>query len=565
MPAARNSIQPAPDKWDAFYCRLSRDDDNEGDSNSIQHQKQILERYARDHSIEQYRYYVDDGYSGTNFNRPGFKKMLADIEAGHVTSVVVKDMSRFGRNYLEVGMYTEIRFPELDVRFVAINDGVDSEDQTGNDFTPFRNIINEWYAKDTSKKIRAVFRAKGMSGERIASRAPYGYLTNEHNKLVVDEETAPVVQLIFQLCVEGNGPSQIARILKERRINTPGTLEFLRTGRTRRYYPDDPYGWMPQTIAHMLGMKEYLGHTVNFKTTRKSFKDKRFIYNPEQKQAIFENTHEAIIDFELWSAVQKIREHRRRPTRTGETALFSGLAFCYDCGSPLTYNRARADGTGRNRYFCSRYRTSRGEKKCEAHYITETVLTTLVLENLREVIAYARDYEDEFTQQIANDSLTEQLKQQSVIKRQFDQQIKRIHEIDTIIQRLYEDNISGKLSDERFSRMSATYEQEQKGLEATTADLEAKVRACEQHEVNVKAFLKLVKSYTEPEQLTPEILHMFVEKIMVHSAHRVANQRYQQVDIYYNFVGQFDLSVVTANTKTSAKTKQRSDVETFAS
>ena len=423
---------------------------------------------------------------------------------------------------------------------------------------------NEWYAKDTSKKIRAVFRAKGMSGERIASRAPYGYLTNEHNQLVIDEETAPVVRLIFQLCVEGNGPSQIARILKERKINTPGTLEFLRTGRTKRYYPDDPYGWMPQTIAHMLEMKEYLGHTVNFKTTRRSFKDKRYIYNPEQKQAIFENTHEAIIDFELWSAAQKVREHRRRPIRTGKTALFSGLVFCYDCGSSLTYNRARADGTGRNRYFCSRYRTSRGEQKCEAHYITEDVLTTLVLENLRQVIAYARDYEDEFTQQIANDSLTEQLKQQSAIKRQLDQQIKRIHEIDTIIQRLYEDNISGKLSDERFARMSATYEQEQKGLETTTAELEAKTKACEQHKVNVKAFLKLVKSYTEPEQLTPEILHMFVEKIMVHSAHRVANQRYQQVDIYYNFVGQFDLSVVTANTRTSAKTKQKSDIKTFA-
>ena len=548
----------------AFYCRLSRDDDNEGDSNSIQHQKQILEKYAIDHGIGHYKFYVDDGYSGTNFNRPGFKEMLADIEAGRISTVIVKDMSRFGRNYLEVGMYTEIMFPEKDIRFIAVNDGVDSARDDG-DFTPFRNIINEWYAKDTSKKIRAVFRAKGMSGERIASRAPYGYLTNEHNKLVVDEETAPVVRLIFQLCVEGNGPSQIARILKEQKINTPGTLEFLRTGRTRRYYPDDPYGWMPQTIAHILEMKEYLGHTVNFKTTRRSFKDKRFIYNPEEKQAVFENTHEAIIDFELWSAVQKVREHRHRKTRTGETALFSGLVFCYDCGSPLTYNRARADGTGRNRYVCSRYRTSRGEQKCEAHYITEAVLTTLVLENLRQVIAYARDYEDEFVQQIRNDSLTEQLKQQSATKRQLDQQVKRIHEIDTIIQRLYEDNISGKLSDERFSRMSASYEQEQKELEATTADLEARTKACEQHEVNVKSFLKLVKSYTEPEQLTPEILHVFVEKIMVHSAYREASQRYQQVDIYYNFVGQFDLSVVTANTKTSAKTKRRSDAQTFAS
>lgn len=564
MPAFLNTVQSAGDKWAAYYCRLSRDDENEGDSNSIAHQKQLLEKYGRDHGITNYKFYVDDGYTGTNFKRPGFQDMLADIDAGHVKAVIVKDMSRFGRNYLEVGMYTEIMFPEKDVRFIAINDGVDSDDQMGNDFTPFRNIINEWYAKDTSKKIRAVFRTKGMSGERISSHAPYGYITDDHNRLVVDEETAPVVQLMFQLCAEGNGPSQIARILKERKINSPGTIEFLRTGRTRRYYPDDPYNWTPQTIARILEMKEYLGHTVNFKTTRRSFKDKRFIYNPEEKQAIFENTHEAIIDIEVWNVVQKIREQRHRPTRTGKTALFSGLIFCSDCGSRLTFCRARADETGRNRYVCSKYRTGHGAQKCEAHYIAEKVLNTLVLENLKKVIAYVRDYEDEFLQRITDNTLAEQLKEQTAKKRQLEQHIKRIREIDTIIQRLYEDSITGKLSDERFSKMSDTYEQEQKTLEAAVAELQTMLDTCDQHKVNTKAFLKLVKSYTEPEELTPEILHMFVDKVIVHSAYRVNSRRYQQVDIYYNFVGQFDLSVETANTKTSQKTKEKMDQKGLA-
>ena len=270
----------------ALYCRLSHDDDNEGDSNSIAHQIDILTRYSKEHGIIHYKIYKDDGYSGTNFNRPGFQEMLGDIEAGEIGTVIVKDMSRFGRNYLEVGMYTEVMFPDKGVRFIAINDGVDS-DREDNDFTPFRNIINEWYAKDTSKKIRAVFRAKGMSGQRIATRAPYGYLKGEDGKLVVDVETAPVVKMMFQLCAEGNGPGKIARMLTQRQIPTPGTVRFQRTGQTAQYHPDMPCFWDANTVAGILEHKEYLGHTVNFKTTRKSFKSKKTIENPEDKQMIF--------------------------------------------------------------------------------------------------------------------------------------------------------------------------------------------------------------------------------------------------------------------------------------
>lgn len=531
-------------KWAAFYCRLSRDDDNEGDSNSIQHQKQILERYARDHGITQYRYYVDDGYTGTNFNRPGFKEMLADIEAGHVMSVIVKDMSRFGRNYLEVRMYTEIRFPELNVRFIAINDGVDS-DRDDSDFTPFRNIINEWYAKDTSKKIRAVFRAKGESGKRVSSKVPYGYLLGEDGKLVVDEETAPVVQMIFKLCAEGNGTGVIARILRERKINTPSTTEFLRTGKSQYYRADEPCGWCATTIGAMLEHKEYLGHTVNFKTYSRSFKNKRRLATPEDQQIIFENTHEPIISTEVWELVQRNRQQRRRPTKAGGIALFSGLLFCADCGSRLTARRIVYHGVEGKAYICSKYRSDHGKHHCTMHHIREDDLTQLVLENLRKIISYARDYEEAFVQQVMEKSLAEQMRQQAAAKRTLAQQTRRIGELDTLIQQLYENMVKGVLTAERFAKLSAGYEQEQKEREAKAAELKDVIEAGEAQQVNVKSFLRLVRSYIEPEQLTPEVLRTFVEKIIVHDSDWSGKHRTQQIDIHYNFVGEFDLSVET--------------------
>ena len=290
------AVRDFMEKWVALYVRLSRDDDNEGDSNSIATKSKSLKKYAREHGITDYKIYKDDGYSGTSFNRPGFQKMLSDIENGFVTMVVVKDMSRFGRNYLEVGLYTEIRFPELGVRFIAVNDGVDSDNPFDNDFTPFRNIINEWYAKDTSKKIRAVFRAKGMSGKRLSSNTPYGYLRDSEGNLSIDTETAPVVRLIFQLAAEGNGPGKIARRLREMEIVTPGTLEFERTGRKKRYDPEHPCHWNSSTIVNILENRDYLGHTVNFKTTKLSYKSKKTIENPlDAALDCFENTHEALV------------------------------------------------------------------------------------------------------------------------------------------------------------------------------------------------------------------------------------------------------------------------------
>ena len=548
MPAISTAFKARMEKWTALYCRLSRDDDNEGDSNSIQHQKQILEKYAKDHSITNYKFYVDDGYSGTSFNRPGFQEMLADIEAGYVDCVIVKDMSRFGRNYLEVGMYTEIMFPDKDVRFIAINDGVDSA-RDDNDFTPFRNIINEWYAKDTSKKIRAVFRAKGLSGKRLSTQTPYGYLKGENGQLIEDTETAPVVRLIVRLAVEGNGPGKIARILREKQIVTPGTLEFHRTGRTSRYNPEFPYQWHESTVVNILEQKDYLGNTYNFKTTKKSYKSKKVIRNPEEKQVVFENTHVALIDQETWDLVQKARQSRRRPTKMGDMGMFSGMVYCADCGNKLHLCRTKSWDRSLDNYVCGTYKRRRGE--CSAHYIRSTVLETLVLDNLQKVIAYVRDYENDFVQQVTENKAAEQMQMLSVSKRQMEQQMRRIAEIDNIIKRLYEDNLNGKLSDSRFSKMSADYEQEQRTLENSNAELKCMVDTCEEQSLNIKSFLKCVRKYTEPCELTPDMLHELVEKIIVYAPDKSSGHRTQQIDIYYNFVGKIPLSKEVATRQTA--------------
>lgn len=529
-------------KWVALYVRLSRDDDNAGDSNSIANQIKILEKYAKEHNITNCKIYKDDGYSGTNFNRPGFQEMLLDIENGNVSMVVVKDMSRFGRNYLEVGMYTEIRFPEFDVRFVAVNDGVDSE-RDDNDFTPFRNIINEWYAKDTSKKIRAVFRAKGMSGKRLSTHAPYGYIMDSEGNLQVDEEAAPVVRLIFQLAMEGNGPGKIARILREMEIITPSTLMYERTGKCRWYDPNNLCTWSSKTIVNLLEQPQYLGHTVNFRTTKKSYKSKKKIINSEDKWVIFEHTHEALITQEQWDIVQKNRQQRRRPTRMGDMGMFSGLLFCADCGHVMNLNRSKSWKKRCENYTCGAYK---GYKHpCTAHYIRVEALEQIVLENLREVISFARDCEDEFVQRAIDNQMATRLKDLAQSKRILEQNTRRIAEIDAIIKRLYEDNIIGKLTDERFNKMTADYEREQAALEKSRREMQTVIDNCEAQKVNIDSFLKLVHKYTVPDKLFPELLNAFVEKIMVHEADKSSGHRVQQIDIHYNFIGEIAMSHMT--------------------
>ena len=409
--------------------------------------------------------------------------------------------------------------------------------------------MSEWYLRDLSRKQRTAIRVKGESGKPTTNCAIYGYRKDPNDKYHwrIDEEAAAVVRRIFQLTIEGHGPYEIATMLCEEKVETPATY-FARQGRgvwkSREDIPR-PYSWNGFAVGQILSKPEYMGHTVNFRSYKESYKDKRAVVHSPEDWLIFENTHEAIVDEELWNVVQKIRENRRRPTRTGEIALFSGLIFCAECGSHLNFHNAIDRGKRRHSYICSKYRNSRGKPGCEAHYIQEEILADLVLENLRNVISYARDYEDKFVQQVTDNTLAEQMKEQTLIKRQLEQQTRRISEIDTIIQRLYEDNISGKLSDERFSKMSATYEREQKGLEISTSELRIAVENCEQKKVNIKSFMKLVKSYTEPEQLTPEILRMFVEKVVVHAKDESNGRRVRRIDIYYNFVGQFDMSIAT--------------------
>lgn len=514
----------------ALYCRLSQDDKQEGDSNSIINQKKILKRYAIEHGYQPYVFFVDDGFSGTNFNRPDFQRMIAEVEAGRIKRVIVKDMSRLGRDYLQVGMYTEIMFPNMDVHFIAVNDGVDSH-VGENEFTPFRNIINEWYAKDTSKKIRAVKRSKGMAGEHIGSHAPYGYMKNPDNKKewLIDEEAAEVVREIFRLCVNGYGPTRIANILTERKILCPTYYALEHGEKPRTVLPPDKYLWSATVVSHILERMDYLGHTVNFKTHVKSYKNRKKIDNSPEQWRIFENTHEAIIDKETFEIVQKIRSGKRRPTKMGDMPMFSGLLYCADCGSKMTFHRQMAQSAEKHNFVCSNYRHN--SKSCTMHYIRNVVVEQIVLENLKEVIRYVSDYEDEFVQMVMDTDMRQRNKELSQKKKRLTEIHSRIQELDKIFQRIYEDNISGKLSDERFMKLSKGYEEEQHTLQEEQTSLEKELQKEEKQSVDVKQFLSVVRKYTNLTELTPEIVHEFIDKIIVHALIRAAVNAYRKLKL----------------------------------
>lgn len=528
----------------ALYCRLSQDDKQEGDSNSIINQKKILKKYALDHGYSNLQFYIDDGISGTTFNRAGFQSMIADIDAGIVKRVIVKDMSRLGRDYLQVGMYTEIYFPEHDVHFIAVNDGVDS-DQEDNEFTPFRNIINEWYAKDTSKKIRAVKRSKGMAGEHIGSHPPYGYMKNPENKKewIVDQEAAEVVKEIFQLCVNGYGPTRIAHILTERKILCPTYYALERGEKPRTALPPDKYAWNGPVVAKILERMDYLGHTVNFKTHIKSYKNHKKIDNSPDEWKIFENTHEAIIEKETFDIVQKIRAGKRRPTKMGVMPMFSGLLYCADCGSRMTFHRETNQSPDKYNFCCGNYRGN--TNSCSMHYIRNVVVEKIVLSNLKEVIKYVSDYEDEFIQTVMDADVRQRNREMSQKKKKLAEMQKRIKELDAIFQRIYEDNINGKLSDERFMKMSKGYEAEQHALQAETDQLQEELQQEEQKSVDVKRFITVVKKYTDLTELTPEIVREFIDRIIVHAPDKSSGRRLQEIEIIYNHIGVFDQSKVT--------------------
>lgn len=531
----------------ALYCRLSRDDELQGDSNSIINQKKILQKYALDHGWKNIRFYIDDGFSGTTFNRPGFQEMIADIEAGIVKRVIIKDMSRLGRDYLQVGMYTEIMFPEHDVHFIAVNDGVDSK-QGDNEFTPFRNIINEWYAKDTSKKIRAVMKVKGNAGEHLTTNAPYGYMKDPANpkQWVRDNDAANVVYDIGLYVMDGYGPSQIARLLKQRKILTPAAYYESKGINCNVKPQDDPYGWNASTVAHILDRwREYLGHTVNFKTTKKSYKSKKKIQNPESEWVIFENTHEPIWTESIADAVRLARQTRRRPTKMGEMGMFSGMMFCADCGSIMYQCRATGFRREQEYYLCAGYRKSR-DICGSTHSIRTVILEELILQNLCKVVSYAREQEDQFVKMVMDMDEKERSRGLAKKKKLLTDAEKRISELDRIFKHLYEDNITGKLTDERFKKLSADYEAEQAALQTQANSLREEIQEEESKCANVERFLSIVRKYTEIPELTPHILHEFVEKIVVHAAtdpHSKTNRK-QEVDIYYKGIGILEMSRV---------------------
>ena len=531
-------------RFTALYCRLSRDDELQGDSNSIKNQKLILQKYADDNGFRNTRFFVDDGYSGTTFDRPDFQRMIAEMDAGRIGTVIVKDMSRLGRDYLKVGFYTEVAFPEADVRFIAINNGVDSANQQESDLTPFINIFNEFYAKDTSKKIRAVFKAKGQSGKPLCTNPPYGYKKDPDDKTrwIVDDEAAAVVKEIFHLCMSGYGPTQIAKELRKRRIETPaeyGKRVGVNVPAAKQRENDDPCRWTTSTVVHILERREYTGCTVNFKTYKKSYKSKKQVKNDPSEWAIFEGMHEAIIEPEVYDTVQKIRDGRRRQTPMGEMPALSGMVYCADCGHKLYQVRGRC--LPQSEYMvCATYR-KKGKSVCPSHQIRNSVIEQLLLEDLQRVTAYARNHEDEFLRLVTRNSEKALDRELRDCRKEYEQAKARIAKLDTLIQRIYEDNVEGKISDDRFAKLSGNYEAEQAQLQSRAEELQRFLDDAKEKSLNADHFLALVRKYTDIRELDAEIIREFVERINVFQAEKVDGHRQQHIQIIYNCIGAVDL------------------------
>lgn len=531
------------DKITALYCRLSQDDMVDGESNSITNQKLILKKYADDNGFRNTVFYVDDGISGTTFERDGFKEMMNDVENGKVGIVITKDLSRLGRDYLKTGEYVEIIFPDYDVRYIAINDNVDTF-KGDNEFMAFKNIFNDWYARDCSKKIRAVFKAKGQSGKHLCPPI-YGYRKSDTDKdlWVIDEVAADVVRKIYRLCIDGYGPVQIARILTEQGIPTP-TAYAISQGKNPNNKNAKLHRWGANTICHILEKPEYIGHTVNFRTHMKSYKVHKIVYNPEEDFMIFENTHEPIVTKQEFELVQELRKNKRRPQKSDVVNPFAGIVYCADCGEKMYLSRRKNERPEQEHMRCSTY--AKEQDKCSVHYIRTCVLNEIVLGELNKLLATVKADEDDFLQTAMNNSVQKKSSEITKAKKTVKQAEKRIAELDKLFTRLYEDNVLGKLSDERFTMMSTAYEEEQQKLKATVSELTALIDASEKKSSDVTAFLEIVRKYEHITRLTPEIMHELIEKIVVHEADKSSGKRVQQIDIYYRF----DVAISSVTTET---------------
>ncbi len=528
------------EKITPLYERLSRDDELQGESNSISNQKQMLEDFARRNGLPNPTHFTDDGISGTRFDRPGFLAMMEEVEAGRVEAIVIKDMSRLGRDYLKVGQVMEI-LRQRGVRLIAINDGVDSL-KGDDDFTPFRNIMNEFYARDTSRKIRSVFKSKGMSGKHLTGTVIYGYLWDENREhWLVDEEAAEVVRRIFSLTLEGYGPYQIACKLSADRIEIPVVhLARFNEGVNRSKPVKDPYGWGSSTIVNILKKREYLGHTINFKT-RKHFKDKKSHYVSEDKWTIFENTHEAIIDQQTFDLAQKIRSNvRRYPNGWGEAAPLTGLLYCADCGGKMYVHRTN-NGKRVSQYTCSNYTKVPCGTRCSTqHRINESAVLTLVSDTLRAIAEYSKNDRTEFIHTVQETQVAQQSADISKKRRHLAAAQKRAGELEKLICKIYEDNALGKLPDARYRALDAQYAKEQDALEIEIAELEKAVTGYEQSQKSAEKFIALIDKYENFDTLTNTMLNEFVEKILVHERARKGSQdTTQEIEIYFNFLGRY--------------------------
>ena len=523
------------EKITALYCRLSRDDEQEGTSGSIKNQQSILEKYAKDNGFKNTRVFVDDGWSGTTFARPAFTEIMELAEKGMIGTLIVKDHSRLGRNRLVVGQLLEEGFDSLGVRYIAIMDNIDTAKGIS-DLVPMQDLFNEWHAKNTSQKVRNVFKNKGMSGVPLTTNPPFGYMKNPDNtkEWIVDEEAAKTVRQIFTLCVEGLGPTQIAKRLKAAKVPTP-TEYWISIGRNCSKPPAVPYNWCADTVANILSKQEYCGDTVNFRSTTKSFKNKIKIERPQEEWKIFPNTHQAIINREVFELVQELRQHRRRPTKSGIVSWFSGLLYCADCEEKLYYSVTNNYKREQAYFFCSSFRKNSDE--CSAHYIREKVVMENVLESMRRILLNVQAFEKEFARKQMECYSEDKKRELAEKRRELNKAKKRIAEIDGLIQKLYEDNAIGKISDERYVTLSMSYEEEQRELKTALPDMENYLETETDKTENLQRFIDKVKRITEIKELTAELVNEFIDKIVVHAPRYLDGKRVQLIDIYYNGVG----------------------------
>ena len=545
------SVKQTEDKITALYERLSRDDDLAGESNSILNQKAYLENYAAQHGYTNIAHYTDDGWSGGNFERPDWKRMIADIEAGKICRVIVKDMSRAGRDYLQTGFYTEVFFRQHGVHFIAIANSVDSEDQNSNEFAPFLNIMNEWYLRDQSRKVSAAYKIKGNSGKHTSTHAIYGYKKDPEDKdhWIIDEEAAAVVRRIFQMSIEGHGGYEIAQILTREKVESPSYYLASRGIGLFKNRKDmtRPYDWYGNSVNVLLSKPEYMGHTVNFRTSKKSYKDKR-VMNPPEDWLIFENTHEAIVDPETWHLAQQTRKTVHRTDTTGVANPLTGLLFCADCGAKMYNHRSRhaapsEKGRISDTYNCATYTLTlqRETKKCCSHSVSTKAMRELILYTIRTVSEYAIANEEDFRQRVLDASRIKQEAEAKGLKKKLAKAKKRYAELDVLIKKLYESYAMEKISEHRFDMLSAEYEQEQAELESVIAADQVELEIFHADATRTDQFMVLAKKYTDFSELTTPMINEFIEKILIHAPEKIDGERTMEIEIFLKFIGKFDV------------------------